>query len=161
MAAPRGKRRSSRSDAACSIERSLGVLGDGWTLLILRDATMGSTRFVEFQRSLGIAPDVLTGRLATLVEAGVLARAPYQDAGARSRFEYRLTPAGRKLQVMLMALQEWGDEHLPRPEGPSLLRRHRRTDRPVHVGLVDDTGRQIDLDDLTIVPPDASPADDT
>ena len=110
-------------DTTCSIERSLGVLGERWTFLILREAFLGATRFVEFRDRLGVAPDVLTDRLATLVEYGVLEREPYREPGARSRFAYRLTPAGRELQVVLAALQQWGDEHLPRPEGPSMLRR--------------------------------------
>lgn len=138
-------------DTTCSIARSLGVLGERWTMLILRDALLGSTRFAEFQRSLGIAPDVLTDRLNTLVEYGVMTRVPYQEPSARSRFEYHLTPAGRELQLVLTALQQWGDEHLPRPEGPSLLRRRKGTKRSVHVGLIDDRGAEVELDQLELV----------
>lgn len=138
-------------DTTCSIARSLGVLGERWTMLILRNALLGSTRFAEFQRSLGIAPDVLTDRLNTLVDHGVMTRVPYQEPSARSRFEYHLTPAGRELQLVLTALQQWGDEHLPHPEGPSLLRRRAGTKRSVHVGLVDDRGDEIDLDELELV----------
>jgi len=76
---------------------------------------------------------------------------PYQEPSARSRFEYHLTPAGRELQLVLTAMQQWGDEHLPRPEGPSLLRRRKGTKRPVHVGLIDDRGDEIDLDELELV----------
>lgn len=143
--------RSKVPDTTCSIARSLGVLGERWTMLILRDALLGSTRFAEFQRSLGIAPDVLTDRLTTLVDHGVMTRVPYQEPSARSRFEYHLTPAGRELQLVLTAMQQWGDEHLPRPEGPSLLRRRKGTKRPVHVGLIDDRGDEIDLDELELV----------
>ena len=138
-------------DSTCSIARSLGVLGERWTLLILREALLGSTRFADFQRSLGLAPDVLTDRLSTLVEFGVLTREPYQEAGARVRHEYRLTPAGRELQLVLGALQQWGDDHLPRPEGPSLLRRRIGTEQPLHVGLIDDVGHEVGLDELTMV----------
>lgn len=138
-------------DTTCSIARSLGVLGERWTMLILRDALLGSTRFAEFQRSLGVAPDVLTDRLNTLVEHGVMTRVPYREPSARSRFEYHLTPSGRELQLVLTALQQWGDEHLPHPGGPSLLRRRRGTERPVHVGLVDDRGDELDLDQLELV----------
>src|ERR1700729_4271748 len=139
-------------DATCSIERTLGLLGERWTFLILREAFLGAARFVEFRDRLGVAPDVLTDRLATLVEYGVLEREPYREPGAGSRFAYRLTPAGRELQVVLSALQQWGDEHLPRPEGPSMLRRVRGTDGPVHVGYLDDEGREVPPANVAIIP---------
>jgi DNA-binding HxlR family transcriptional regulator len=139
-------------DTTCSIARSLDVLGERWTFLILREAFLGSAKFAEFRDRLGVAPDVLSDRLGTLVAAGVLEREPYQEPGARSRFAYRLTPAGRELLVVLSALQQWGDTHLPRPEGPSMLRRVRGTDRPVHVGFIDDDGCEIPLTDVTVVP---------
>jgi DNA-binding HxlR family transcriptional regulator len=127
----------------CSIARSLGVIGERWTLLILREASSGVTRFAQFKDALGVATDVLTDRLATLVEYGVLAKEPYQDAGSRARFEYRLTPAGEELRVVLGALQQWGDEHVPWSEGPTVIRRDRRNDRPVHIGYIDDRGREV------------------
>jgi DNA-binding HxlR family transcriptional regulator len=141
-------------DASCSIERSLGVLGERWTFLILREAFFGATRFAEFRDRLGIAPDVLTDRLTALVEYGVMEREPYQEPGARSRFAYRLTPAGRELRVVLSALQQWGDEHLPRPEGPSLLRRVAGTDRPVHVGYIGPDGREVSPEGVAMMPAD-------
>ena len=119
------------------------MVGERWTLLILRDAFLGSTRFSEFRRSLGIAADVLTDRLATLVEHGVLTRSTYQEAGSRAREEYRLTDAGRELRVVLGALQQWGDEHLPWPEGPTVTRRG-PGDAPLHVGFIDDRGAEVD-----------------
>ena len=144
-------------ESSCSIARSLGVLGERWTFLILRDAFLGSTRFAEFRRSLGVAPDVLSDRLATLVEYGVMEREPYQEPGARSRFAYRLTPAGQELHVVLSALQQWGDEHLPRPEGPSMLRRVKGTGRPVHVGYIDERGREVEPADVATIPTGAYP----
>jgi DNA-binding HxlR family transcriptional regulator len=144
-------------DSSCAIARSLGVLGERWTFLILREATLGLTRFAQFRDSLGIAPDVLTERLATLVEYGVMERVAYQEPGSRSRSAYVLTPAGRELSVVLAALQQWGDEHLPWPEGPSLLRRVRDSDRPVHVGFVDDRGREIPAEDVAMIRTDAYP----
>jgi len=144
-------------DSSCAIARSLGVLGERWTFLILREATLGVTRFAQFRDSLGIAPDVLTERLATLVEYGVLERAAYQEPGSRSRSAYILTPAGRQLAVVLAALQQWGDEHLPWPEGPSMLRRVRGSDRPVHVGFVDDRGREVPAEDVAMIRTDAYP----
>jgi len=139
-------------ESSCSIARSLGVLGERWTFLILREAFLGATRFAEFRDRLGVAPDVLSERLATLVEYGVMAREPYREPGTRARSGYRLTPAGRELQVILGALQQWGDEHLPRPEGPSMLRRVRGTDRPVHVGFVDERGREVQPADVAMIP---------
>jgi DNA-binding HxlR family transcriptional regulator len=144
-------------ESTCSIARSLGVLGERWTFLVLREALLGATRFAEFRELLGVAPDVLSDRLATLVEYGVMDREPYQEPGARSRFAYRLTPAGRELQVVLAALQQWGDEHLPRPEGPSMLRRVRGTDRPVRIGYLDQDGREVSPADVVMVPTAAYP----
>jgi DNA-binding HxlR family transcriptional regulator len=144
-------------ESSCSIARSLGVLGERWTFLILRDAFLGATRFAEFRDRLGVAPDVLSDRLATLVAYGVMEREPYQEPGARSRSAYRLTPAGRELQVVLSALQQWGDEHLPRPEGPSMLRRVKGTDGPVHVGYVDERGREVEPANVAMIPAEAYP----
>jgi DNA-binding HxlR family transcriptional regulator len=144
-------------DSSCAIARSLGVLGERWTFLILREVTLGVTRFAQFRDSLGIAPDVLTERLATLVEYGVLERVAYREPGSRSRSAYVLTPAGRQLAVVLAALQQWGDEHLPWPEGPSMLRRVRDSDRPVHVGFVDDRGREVPAEDVAMIRTDAYP----
>jgi DNA-binding HxlR family transcriptional regulator len=140
--------------SSCSIERSLGVLGERWTFLILREAFLGATKFAEFRDRLGVAPDVLSDRLATLVGCGVMERFPYTEPGARSRLGYQLTSAGRELQVILGAFQQWGDKHLPRQGGPTMLRRVRGTDRPVHVGFVDDEGNEVTLADVAVIPAD-------
>ena len=135
-------------ESPCSIARSVGVLGERWTFLILREAFSGVTQFARFREKLGVAPDVLSDRLSTLVEYGVLERVPYQEPGARSRYAYELSAAGRELSVVLGALQQWGDTHLPRPEGPTVVRRSRKTGRPLHVGFIDDRGREVVLDDV-------------
>jgi DNA-binding HxlR family transcriptional regulator len=135
----------------CSIARSLGVLGERWTFLILREAIDGTSRFAEFREALGIAADVLSDRLATLVDYGVLTREPYRDPGSRVRHAYKLTPAGRELHVVLGALQLWGDTHLPRDGGPTIERRARGTNRPIHVGFIDDRGREIDPDEVAVI----------
>jgi DNA-binding HxlR family transcriptional regulator len=106
----------------CSLARALEVLGERWTLLIVRDALRGLVRFDDFQRSLGVARNVLTDRLGRLVEAGILDRVPYQDRP--TRYEYRLTPMGRELGVPVMSLMHWGDRHLAGPAGPPRLTRH-------------------------------------
>jgi DNA-binding HxlR family transcriptional regulator len=146
------------ADSPCSIVRSLGVLGGRWTFLILREALSGVTRFADFRGELGIAPDVLTERLCTLVDHGVMTRKSYQETGQRARYEYVLTPAGRELLVVLGALQQWGDTHLPWPEGPSILRRVRNSERPVHVGYVDESGREVALEDVQFVKTAAYPS---
>ena len=93
---------------SCSVARSLEVIGEWWTLLIVRDALFGVTRFEEFQARLGIARNVLAKRLDTLVEHGVLERRPYDDA--RGRFDYVLTDKGRALWPVLVTIRQWGDE---------------------------------------------------
>ena len=98
-------------DTDCPIAHSLDVLGDRWTLLIMRDALRGSTRFSEFRESLGIPRDILTARLNTLVEGGALARQSYRSPGERARDEYVVTEAGHELVVILSALGEWGTRH--------------------------------------------------
>ncbi|WP_267221285.1 winged helix-turn-helix transcriptional regulator [Dyella silvae] len=103
-------RRVSLIEATCPIARALDEIGDWWTLLIVRDAFGGKTRFGEFQKSLGLAKNILTERLKTLVANGVLEKRPASDGGARS--EYHLTEKGRQLRVILFALRQWGEDHL-------------------------------------------------
>jgi DNA-binding HxlR family transcriptional regulator len=91
----------------CSIARTLEVVGERWSLLILRDAFYGIRRFEDFQRDLGIARNILTDRLQALVDRGVLERRPYEDRPPR--FEYRLTEKGRDLLPVLLAMMRWGD----------------------------------------------------
>jgi DNA-binding HxlR family transcriptional regulator len=99
------------ADMECSIGRSLEVIGEWWTLLIVRDAFLGVTRFDEFATRLGIARNVLTARLDTLVDAGVMERVPYED-GERPRYDYRLTKMGRDLYPVVVTLRQWGDRWL-------------------------------------------------
>jgi len=95
--------------ATCPIARSLSVVGDRWTLLILRDCFLGKTRFDMFQQSLGLTRHVLAERLARLVEAGVLTKEAY----AKGRYDYRLTPEGKALAPVLSALFDWGTANVP------------------------------------------------
>src|SRR3954447_26607364 len=106
----------------CSVARALEVLGERWTLLIVRDALLGLRRFDDFQRSLGVARNVLTDRLGRRVDSGILERVPYQDRPVRN--EYRLTPMGRELGLPVIGLMHWGDRHLAGPAGPPRLTRH-------------------------------------
>jgi DNA-binding HxlR family transcriptional regulator len=107
----------------CSIAHALELVGERWTLLILRDAFLGTRRFDDFQRNLGIARNVLADRLARLVEEGILTRVPYQERPAR--FEYRLTEKGIDLWPVMMSLLQWGDRHYPAEPGPPVVIRHR------------------------------------
>ena len=94
----------------CSIARALEVVGERWTLLIVRDVALGLRRFDELQRSLGVARNVLADRLDKLVRERVLERVRYSERPAR--YEYRLTAKGRELDAALAALRQWGDKHL-------------------------------------------------
>lgn len=115
----------------CSIQRTLDVVGDRWTLLVCRDAAHGVRRFDEFRRHLGVSEPVLADRLRKLVAAGVLETRPYRAGGQRSRLEYLLTDQGWELYPALIALLQWGDRHLADPTGPSLTVRHQKCGHPV------------------------------
>ncbi len=131
----------------CSIARSLEVLGERWTFLILREALSGTSRFADYRAALGVAADVLSDRLATLVAAGVLEKRPYREPGSRARDSYHVTPAGSELSVVLGALQQWGDEHRPYEPGPTVVRRT-ADGRPLHVGFVDEEGKEVPLEEV-------------
>ena len=130
--------------ATCAIERTLEVIGDRWSLLILREAHHGKTRFADFQATLGVATNILASRLDKLVAAGVLEKREYKEPGDRARPEYHLTPEGEDLRVVLGALQQWGDTYLPLPGGPVSQRCVRTTGKRVAVSFIDDTGSLID-----------------
>jgi DNA-binding HxlR family transcriptional regulator len=110
------------NDQCCSIAGALESIGERWTLLIIRDAFLGVRRFDDFQRGLGIARNILTARLALLVEQGILKRVRYQERP--ERFEYRLTEKGIDLWPMLVALLQWGDRHVY-PGDPPVVITHR------------------------------------
>jgi DNA-binding HxlR family transcriptional regulator len=111
------------ADMNCSVARPAAILGDRWTLMILRQAFTGIKRFEEFQSSLGISRSLLSERLTRLVDAGILRREPYKDQ-VRTRDRYRLTEMGLDLYPVLMALREWGDRYLAE-DGPPIEVRHR------------------------------------
>jgi DNA-binding HxlR family transcriptional regulator len=98
------------SNESCSVAGALSIVGDPWTLLILRDAFSGVTRFDDWQARLGVARNVLAARLKTLVAHGVMETRPYSDRPPRR--EYLLTPKGRDLMPVLLALKAWGDRHV-------------------------------------------------
>lgn len=110
----------------------------------------GVERFADFQKTLGIAPNVLTARLEQLVNAGVMTRRSYQEPGSRRRQSYHLTQAGRDLAVPLAALQQWGDDHNPPRGGPSVMRRS-PSGSPVRVGFLDQDDSVVQQDELSFV----------
>jgi DNA-binding HxlR family transcriptional regulator len=113
----------------CSIAKALEVIGERWSLLIVRDVMNGNRRFDELQKGLGIARNVLSARLQRLVEEDILERRPYQESP--ERFEYFLTEKGLDLWPALIALLAWGDRHSPEPDGPPMLIVHKECGGPV------------------------------
>jgi DNA-binding HxlR family transcriptional regulator len=111
----------------CSVARTAALVGDAWTVLVLRDLFNGIRRFDDLAQHLGIARNVLVRRLGALVDAGLVDRVPYREPGRRERHEYRLTPAGRDLRPVILAMLEYGDRHLAGADGPPV--------RVEHVGL--------------------------
>jgi DNA-binding HxlR family transcriptional regulator len=131
----------------CSIARTLAILGERWTLLVLRQSFAGVRRYDEFQRTLGIARNVLADRLQTLVGEGILERRAYQERPRR--FEYRLTQKGRDLYPVIVALMEWGDRYLA-PDGPPMLLVHNRCGKETRPHFVcSECGEPIDPREMT------------
>src|SRR5262245_58933159 len=108
----------SLEDEACSLARTVSVIGDRWTLLILRDCCLRVRRFEDFQERLGVTRPILASRLRKLVDDGVLARVPYQERPPRH--EYRLTPKGIDLYPVVMSIVHWGDVHMAGRRGRPL-----------------------------------------
>ena len=124
---------------ACPIARSLERVGEWWSILIIRDALHGFTRFDEFQKSLNIAPNMLTRRLSALVDAGLLQRRRYSDRPPR--YEYILTDIGRDFRPVIVAMFAWGNRHFA-PEGASVLLVDKKTRRAADPVLVDRRSRR-------------------
>ncbi len=132
----------------CSIARTLEVVGERWTLLIVRDVFLGLRRFEEIQSDLAIARNVLTERLNRLVDEGILERVRYSERP--ERFEYRLTRKGRDLNIALSALRQWGDTYLS--EKPPRLLRRRADKKPVVAALVPKGTAVLKPEDVETVP---------
>ena len=115
-------------DTSCSVARSLAVMGDRWTILIMRNAFLRIRRFEEFQTQMGITRHVLTDRLNKLVDFGVMKKVPYQDKPPR--YEYRLTDMGRDWYSVQAAMVAWGDKWLAGKAGPPLILHHTKCGKP-------------------------------
>jgi DNA-binding HxlR family transcriptional regulator len=132
----------------CSIARALEIVGERWTLLIVRDAFLGIRRFQEFQDSLGIARNVLTDRLNRLVDEGILERRRYSERP--ERFEYHLTPKGRDLHIALAGLRQWGDKHVS--DKPPRLAQRKADHHPVIAAFVPEGADVLRSDEVESVP---------
>ncbi|MEV6771124.1 helix-turn-helix domain-containing protein [Nocardia sp. NPDC051030] len=131
--------------------RAFALLGDKWTLLILRESVYGVRRFGQFARNLGIPRPTLSARLSMMVETGLLDRVRYQDDP--ERFEYRATQASRDLFPAAVMLTHWGDTYLASPEGPAIVLRHHECGEPIDPALICRTcGKEINTHNVTAEP---------
>jgi DNA-binding HxlR family transcriptional regulator len=150
--------RTSFEDVNCSVAQCLEIVGEWWSLLIVRDAFLGVTRFEDLQARLGISRNILTQRLNRLVDKGVLKRVPYQERPPRS--EYRLTEKGRDLWHVVTAMRQWGDRWAA-PSGPPLKIRHTACGRVVQaVPVCSHCGEPLDVRAVTAVPGPGASDDD-
>ena len=139
--------------ANCSIGAAVGIIGERQTFLVLREAFNGVRRFDDMQRRTAIPRQVLSDRLARLIDEGLLRKVPYQDSGQRRRYEYRLTDKGLDLYPVLVALMAWGNQYAVGPEGPQVLLHHRDCGEPVELQLSCRAGHVLDsARDVTAVP---------
>lgn len=139
-------RRTSLSESICPIARSLDEIGDWWTILIVRDAFHGKRRFSEFRESLGLARNILSSRLRTLVAHGILQK----RVGDSRHCEYHLTEKGQQLRVVLTAIRQWGEENLF-AEGDQMIVAHDRSHRPIaRLRLTDEDGHPLDPEEVLI-----------
>lgn len=142
-------KRKSFEDSACAIARALDMIGDWWTLLILRDALEGYRRFSEFEKSLGIPKNRLSLRLKSLVDDGLLELAPASDGTAYQ--EYQLTAKGKGLFNVMVALRQWGEEHLFNGAEPEAKLIDNAKGRPVgHLQLTSQDGRPLRYEDTIV-----------
>jgi DNA-binding HxlR family transcriptional regulator len=132
----------------CSVARTLSVIGDRWTMLVLREAFMRTRRFDDFQRATGAPRPVLSARLTELVDEGVLERVPYGTSGARH--EYRLTEKGLDLYPVIVSLLSWGDRWMPDESGPPVELRHKACGSVMHPDLAcPECGEWLDARDVS------------
>src|SRR3981081_3489743 len=144
-------KRTSFEKADCPVARSLDSLGDWWSLLIIRDALLGISRFSEFQKHIGLAKNILTVRLRALVDHGILVTVPASDGSAYQ--EYVLTPKGRGAFPVLVALRQWSEEFAGEPDGFPTLLVDRGKGRPVRkLELRSEDGRLLGIGDTEVRP---------
>jgi len=142
-------RRSPVAARHCNLARSFELIGDRWTLLILRSALYGVRRFDDLQADLDIPRSVLSNRLAGLVETGIMERKEYREDGQRTRIEYPLTKMGKALGLPFIAMTAWGDKWLGRGSSPFTLR-SKSTGQKLSIALVDERGRLAKGSDIEV-----------
>jgi DNA-binding HxlR family transcriptional regulator len=134
----------------CSMARAMEVVGDRWSILIMREAFYGVKRFDEFEYYVGIAPNILSNRLKKFVDAGIMIRVPLPEHS--TRYEYVLTEQGRDFFPAYLALKKWGDDWLAEPEGPQVVFRDRAAGHEIkYPGLTTAGGKPLRLEDVEIV----------
>ena len=143
-------RRSPVKPSDCNLARSFELIGDRWTLLILRSAMYGVRRFDDFQAELDVPRSVLSSRLAGLVDAGIMERREYREEGQRPRIEYPLTKMGAQLGLPFFAMTAWGDKWLAEGE-PRFGLRSRANGQKLKVALVDQRGKPVKPQDVQFV----------
>lgn len=134
---------------ACGMARAADLIGDRWTMLILREALFGVTRFDAIQNDIGCPRTILSGRLKRLVEEGVLTRRAYKEPGQRTRFQYVLTGKGVDLALPMIALMQWGEKHCL-DAAPAAEIVERKTGAAVHVSLVNEAGAPVRVGETTL-----------
>jgi DNA-binding HxlR family transcriptional regulator len=140
-------KRTPFADWPCSVARTVDILGDWWTPLVLRECYLGVRRFEDFQRRLGIGRNILARRLQRLGEEGMLERRPYQDRPPRH--EYVLTAKGRDFFPVIAAIMRWGDTWLAGDDGPPVVLHHRTCDHDMHADVVcSHCGESLELHDV-------------
>lgn len=127
----------------CPIARAMEILGERWTVVVLREVFSGIRRFDDMRVRTAIPRQVLTNRLTKLVEHGILRRVPYQEPGARQRYEYRLTEKGFDLYPVLIAVHDWGVRHLVGEDNSPVAILHRECDQPVRLETRCEAGHQL------------------
>jgi DNA-binding HxlR family transcriptional regulator len=143
-------KRSRIANKECSMARAMEVVGDRWSILILREAYYGVKRFDEFEYYVGVAPNILSSRLKKFVDAGVMTRIPLPEHSGR--YEYQLTEKGRDFFPAYLALKKWGDDWLAEPEGPQVVFRDRAAGRAIkYPKLLTANGKPLRLEDVEVV----------
>jgi DNA-binding HxlR family transcriptional regulator len=138
------------ANAQCSMARAMAVVGDRWSILILREAYYGTKRFDEFEYFIGVAPNILSNRLKRFVDAGIMRRVLLPEHS--TRYEYLLTDKGRDFFPAYLALKKWGDHWLAEPEGPQVIFRDRAAGREIeYPKLLAASGEPLRLEDVEVV----------
>src|SRR5262245_57456688 len=146
----REAKRGRLANKECSMARAMEVVGDRWSILILREAYYGVKRFDEFEYYVGIAPNILSSRLKKFVDAGMMKRVRLAEHAGR--YEYVLTEKGRDFFPAYLALKKWGDDWLAEPAGPQVVFRDRAVGREIeHPGLKNAKGQPLRLEDVEVV----------